>query len=206
MNRSPATVGFTWSSVLFVVVFSFGVSFASEISVEEKRQLVVLSWSDYVDPDLIGAFEKKTGARVNFVYYETDELKDDLLIATDGTGYDVVVTAGHSMRPYLRRNWVARLSTREVPNLKHLDPRWIDADPEWRGYGVPYFWRTLGIAYRKDLVPETISSWRQLFQPASYLRGKIVMLKDSRECIGLALKSLGYPFNSAEPRHYEEVE
>ena len=93
-----------------------------------------------------------------------------------------------------------------VTNLVHVDDRWRDMFPGARDYAVPYFWGTLGIGYRADLVPEPITSWQQLFRPAEPLRGRIGMIGDPFDLLGMALKALGYSANSADRRELAEAE
>ncbi|BCR03307.1 spermidine/putrescine ABC transporter substrate-binding protein [Desulfuromonas versatilis] len=169
-------------------------------------ELVLLNWSDYMDPELLEEFQASTGAKVTQVYFETDEMRDDMLLGTNGAGYDLVVANGPGLTNYIRRGWLAPLTLREVPNLRHIETRWLEAFPEARGHAVPLFWGTTGIAYRKDLVSAPVTSWRQLFQPEEALRGKIVMIKSSADTIGMALKCLGYSANSTDPAQLAEVE
>jgi spermidine/putrescine transport system substrate-binding protein len=170
------------------------------------QELVFLSWSDYIDPELVKNFEAEFDCKVRQFYYETDEMKDDILTEKEGNGYDVVISSGLSILAYIQRNWVAAFNPEDIPNLTHIDPKWINRKPRLSGYAVPYLWGTTGIAYRRDLIPTEITSWKQLFQPAEYLKKRIVMLKDSRETVGLALKSLGHSLNSANIEDYKEVE
>lgn len=74
------------------------------------------------------------------------------------------------------------------------------------GYAVPYFWGTLGIGYRADLVPEEITSWQQLFEPAEFMRGKTVMLNTARDLVSMALKALGHSANTNDPEHLLQAE
>jgi len=59
-------------------------------------------------------------------------------------------------------------------------------------YAAPVLWGTFGIGHREDLVPEPIVSWMQLLEPTDELQGKIVMIRQLRDLIGVALKALGY--------------
>lgn len=161
--------------------------------------LKVLTWSDYIDPEVVAEFEAATGIGLSFVYFETSEARDDLLIASDGAGFDLVLTNAYAMRLYQQRGWLAPVGPAEVPNLRHIDPRWLDSAPDSKGYGVPYFWGTLGIAYRADLYEKPLTRWLDLFDPPAELQGKIIMLKDTRDLIGMALLASGHSANSAEP-------
>jgi spermidine/putrescine transport system substrate-binding protein len=189
-----------------LLILSGIVSLGTENAKAAPRELVFFTWAEYMDPELIAAFEKKYNARIKQVFYETDELKEEMLIRTDGKGFDVVLTSGISAVTYRKKNWLLPLDEKKVPNLKHIDRRWLTAHKPLAGYAAPYLWGTLGIAYRKDLVKETVDSWRPLYVPAETLRNKIVMINDSNDAIGAALKYLGHSLNSSEPQHYVEVE
>lgn len=168
-------------------------------------QLTLLTWSDYLDPEVVTTFEERFGVKLNFVYFETDETRDDYLIATNGAGYDLIMVNGYGMQLYHQRGWLAPITHSDVPNIKHLDEAWLKPDVGMPGYGVPYFWGTLGIAYREDLVAAPPTRWMDLYAPAPELSGKIVMIKNSRDVIGMALRALGYSANSTDPHALAQV-
>lgn len=192
--------------VLSLCALWLGVVAAGSPSPAPKAELRFLNWSEYMDPALLKEFEQRFGVRVTEVYFESDAMRDDMLVETDGKGYDVILANGIALRPYQRRGWLARFGEAEVPNLKHVDRRWLDLFPESRGYAAPFFWGTTGIGYRRDLVGEEIDSWMQLYRPAEGLRGRIYMNKDGRDVIGMALKALGYSANSIDSREVAEAE
>ena len=173
---------------------------------ETPTELVWLTWTDYDNPDLTREFEQRYHAKVRRVYFDADEMRNEILLSTDGAGYDLVTVNGAYMALYVKRDWLEPLSKKDIPNLENIDPYWLGAFEGSLNYGAPYMWGTLGIAYRKDLVPEPITSWRQFFNPPEALRGKIIMLKDSRDVIGMALKSMGYSLNSTDPAQLDAAE
>ena len=166
--------------------------------VQSSRELTFLTWPDYMDPELVARFEQEHDVKVRTVYFEGDDHRNDLLIASDGTGYDVIMLNDIEIANYRQRGWLGSLTEQEVPNLRHVDPRWRKAYPGTEGYAVPVLWGTFGIGYREDLVPEPIESWMQLFQPHETLRGRIVMIRQQRDLVGVALKALGYSGNSTD--------
>jgi spermidine/putrescine transport system substrate-binding protein len=168
--------------------------------------LVLLNWADYLDPELVAEFEEKHKAKVREVYFESDDARDGMLAEAGGRGYDLVLINEVQVGVYRKQGWLAPITPENVPNLRHIDSRWVTAYEATAGFAVPYFWGTLGIAYRADLVPEGIVSWKQLFQPSEALRGKIQMIRSSREVIGMALKALGYSANSTDPKQLAEAE
>jgi spermidine/putrescine transport system substrate-binding protein len=165
---------------------------------QPAAQLTVLTWFDYVDMDLVEEFERETGALVRFSYYSSDDHRDQILATSHAPDYDLIVVNGLMIEAYANRGWLAPIAPASIPNVRHVDPRWRDAFPGGRDRGVPYFWGTLGIGYRKDLLPEGFSSWKEFFQPPQSLRGRISVLKSSRDAIGMALKALGHSVNTSD--------
>ena len=163
------------------------------------RTLVFLNWSEYLDPELVEEFEQRFNAKVSEVYFESDDLRDDMMVETGALGYDLVIVNGINVDSYRKRGWIAPLDEAALPNLKYVDKHWRNAFESGNGYGVPYFWGTLGIAYRQDLVEQAPASWMDLLQPAESLRGKIGMVENSRDLLGMALKALGHSANSTDP-------
>lgn len=174
-------------------------------SASPATELSVLTWSEYIDPDVVADFEAKTGYQLKFTYFETDETRDDYLIATDGKGYDLIMVNRYGQQIYQQRGWLAQITPDDVPNLRHIDKKWLPDGSVDQLYGVPYFWGTLGIAYRDDLVSKPITRWMDLFDPSPELQGRIVMIKASRDLIGMALLALGHSVNSTDPQALGEA-
>jgi spermidine/putrescine transport system substrate-binding protein len=55
-------------------------------------------------------------------------------------------------------------------------------------------------------VKEPIRSWLQVFRPQQQLHGRIIMINDPRDLIGMALKALGHSMNSQEPDELRQAE
>lgn len=169
-------------------------------------ELVLLNWSEYLDPDLVDEFESAHQCTLKEVYYESDDDRDDILLTANTQGYDIAVVNGAALRSYRKRNWLAPLSAQQVANFKYIDTKWLNAFEGAEHHAMPYFWGTLGIAYRKDLVQHDFSSWMTLFKPPQELHNKIVMMSSSRDLIGMGLKALGYSANSSDSQQLAEVE
>ena len=182
------------------------VAAAPTYSAAEKAELVVLNWSEYMDPEVVDAFEKEFQVNVKEVYFESDDDRDDMLQETNGKGYDVAIVNGLMLPIYAEKGWLAPIDRSKVPNLEYIDPRWASAVRDAQRYGVPYFWGTLGIAYRKDLVSEPLTGWMQLFRPSKELQGRIVMMNNARDLLGMALVALGYSANSERREEIDAAE
>ncbi|MBV1922195.1 MAG: spermidine/putrescine ABC transporter substrate-binding protein, partial [Pseudomonadales bacterium] len=167
---------------------------------ESTKTLTLYNWPEYFDEKLITSFEAKYNVSIHQVFYETDELKDEYLISTNGgEGLDIIIGSDVSFKTYIKRNWLASIDNQKIPNLKNIEVRWRDTSPTLTPYSVPYLWGTVGIAYRKDKISFPVSSWLDLFRPKAELKNKIIMIDDSRDTLGLALKALGYSTNSTIP-------
>ena len=176
------------------------------LAVEVKQELFILNWDDYLDPELVSQFEKTHNAKLTQVFYSNDEDRTEKLLETDGKGYDLILSSGVDLSRYVKQGWIAPLEFDRAPNLKHLSMKWRQAFPEAEEYAVPFFWGTLGIVYRSDLVNMPITSWKQLFMPSEELRGKIGMIDDPRDVVAMALKSLGHSANSEDRQAIAKVQ
>jgi spermidine/putrescine transport system substrate-binding protein len=188
-------------SSLFLVALLF-----SQLAIAQPRELVFLTWSDYVDPALLSAFESRCGCVVRQVFFETDDFRDELMLESEGAGFDVVIVNGLMLDRYRRRGWLEPVLQEGLANLSHVNPRWVEAFEAAAGHAVPYFWGTMGIAYRKDLVQEPITSWRQFFEPPETLRGKLALIRSARDMLTGPLKALGYSLNATDPAQLAEAE
>lgn len=185
---------------IFLMVVS-----SSAFGQSASHELVFLNWSGYLDPGLVAKFEQRHNIKLREVYFESDDLRDEILVETDGMGYDLAIVNGAMLETYRKRGWLATATVKQIPNLKYVDDYWINAFEGARNHAIPYFWGTLGIGYRADLVDSRPKSWMDLFRPAEQLRGKIVMLNSQRDALGMALKALGYSANSTDSHQIREA-
>lgn len=167
--------------------------------------LKLLNWEEYMDPELLAEFKAESGVVVTEVFYESDEERDELLKSGNGEGYDLILVSGLMMESYVRNGWLAALPTAIKPNLTAIDSRWWQAFPAAELYAVPYFWGTLGIAYRRDLVTKPIRSWEEFFNPSKELQGRLSVLNSTRETTAMALKALGYSLNTRKGQAYRDA-
>ncbi len=171
-----------------------------------KPRLVLLNWSDYLDPELVAAFEQRYQVDLVEVHYSSDLDRTRLLAEVDGAGFDLIMVSGSDIRLYVQRGWLMPLDPGRIPQAEGLEPVWRNAFFGSSTYALPYLWGTTGIAYRSDLVSEPITRWMQLFEPADELKGRILLTDDVGELISMGLKALGYSMNSQAPDELRQVE
>ena len=165
---------------------------------ERLPQLNIYIWSSYVSPRVLEGFEREFHCKVNYDLYDSNEALLTKLQAGN-VDYDLVVPSDYMVEILIRQGLLARFDKSRMPNA------WANSDPRFLGlpfdphndYSVPYAWGTTGLAYRADLVKENVDSWRVLFDIR--FAGRILLLDDTREVFGMALKKLGYSLNSTDP-------
>lgn len=165
---------------------------------QTKEVLSIFTWSDYIDPALVTKFENQAGVKVEIEHFNSDDERNLVLSESEGRGFDLVLMDTKNLELFGQQNLFAKMNKENIPNLAHIDKKWIDGSETILNHGVPYFWGTLGIAYRKDLYPAGISTWKEFFDPPPELHNKISLIESSRDLYGMALKSLGHSLNDGD--------
>lgn len=163
----------------------------------EKQVLNVYNWDDYIDEQTIPEFEKAFNVKVNYDVYDSNETLLAKLQA-GATGFDVIFPSDYMVEIMIKLGLLAPLDTSKLPNAAHIDPAFLHQpfDPA-NQYSLPFAFGTVGIGYRADKITEPVESWNVLFDPK--YEGRIVMLDDVRETLGVALKLTGGSINTKNP-------
>lgn len=173
------------------------------------RTVNFYSWSDYIAPDTIAAFEKETGIHVNHDIFDSSEMLETKLL-TGRSGYDVVVVGVDSIR-LVGVGALQPLDRVRLPHWDNLDPGLMAMlsrqDPGNR-HVAGYLWGTTGVAFNaaklREIAPDApTDSWRLVFDPAvvSKLATCGLSIIEARsEVIASALIYLGRDPNSATPQ------
>jgi spermidine/putrescine transport system substrate-binding protein len=184
-----------------------GLSFLPRHSLaEEEKKLNFYNWDTYIGETTLADFEKATGIETKMdLYADNDELFAKL--KAGNPGYDVIVPTNDTLERMIKANMVIELDHSKIPNMANIDEPFKDAkfDPG-RKHSIPYMWGTLGIGYRKSKVDNAaVDSWKILLD-SDQLAGRISLLGDAANNIGIGLKYLGYSFNSTNPDELKKVE
>jgi spermidine/putrescine transport system substrate-binding protein len=167
-----------------------------------KPRLNVMNWSEYVDPATVPAFEKEFGVEVRYGVFESNE---EMLarVFSGNSGWDVVFPSSPFITPMRENSLLAPLDRSRLPGLAGLSGTF--AAPPWDEYHewcVPYQWGCTGIVYNRRLDPKP-DAWADLWEPR--LKGRLTMLDDPADTIGVALKKLGLSLNSADRGELEQA-
>lgn len=180
---------------------------------DTEKILVWDNWTEYIDLSedetsrpTLERFEAQTGIAVEYLetYLDNDEyfaiVKDQLALGQD-IGVDLFCPTEWMAARYVRLGYAQKLDEANIPNKANLAPAYLGAsyDPN-RDFAIPYQGVLAGIAYNKELykeltgkdAPETVEDlW------ADELNGRVVVLSEMRDTVGLVALSEGIDIASA---------
>lgn len=171
---------------------------------KKSTTLNLYAWSDYVPQQLLDDFSAKYGIKVNYDTYESNE---EMLakLQAGASGYDVVIPSDYTVTIMIKTNMLETLDLKQITNFSNLDTRFINREYDpGNKYSIPYQWGTTALIYDKTRVPSEPKNWIDLWDPA--YKGRLVMLDDERELMGMALQVLGFDRNSTNAIELNQAE
>jgi spermidine/putrescine-binding protein len=167
---------------------------------EVDGDLNFYNWSEYIDPELITAFEEQYGVDVVEDFYDSNEALIAKLQA--GSVYDLIVPSDYMVGIMIDEGLLAEIQRDAVPNLANLDPFFADPAYDPGGvYSAAYQWGTTGLGVNLSIVGEDFEpSWALVFDTSltDNYPGGVQLLNDPRETMGAALKYLGFSLNTTD--------
>jgi len=167
------------------------------------------NWPEYIDVDettqsrpTLDAFTKDSGIKVNYTedYNDNDEFYAKvrpLLDAGSDTGRDVWCSTDWMAARLIRLDYVQKLDLANIPNHKNVEDSLLNV--EWdkgRLFSLPWQSGFAGIAYNpKATGGKKIESMDQLLTDPA-LKGKVTLLTEMRDTVGLVLLELGKSLES----------
>lgn len=115
----------------------------------------VLFWSDELPPAILETFTKKTGIKVNFTGFGSNEELLNKLKTTKGRGFDLVAPTMDRAPQWAEQGLLQAIDLKKVP-VDNLNPNMAKqggATWSFDGKGsvwLPHLWGTEGIAWRTD--------------------------------------------------------
>jgi spermidine/putrescine transport system substrate-binding protein len=169
----------------------------------DDNELNLYAWSEYVPQEVLDGFTKETGIKVNYSTYDSNEkLLQSLLI--DPTQYDLVQPSEYMVQTLIRLKKLEPLDHSRLPNLKNILPEYLNMefDPG-NQFSVPYMAGTVLIVWNSDKVPGSLNSFADVFQAKN--AGDIIVVKDNRELVAWALRTIGLSVNDVNADTLDKV-
>ncbi|MBV9004517.1 MAG: spermidine/putrescine ABC transporter substrate-binding protein, partial [Solirubrobacterales bacterium] len=173
----------------------------------EKGPLQLYNWDSYINPDVVKAFERKHGVKVQISTFTTiDEAVAK--ISSGAVQFDVFVpelvflerlAVGKVLQP-LNLSYIPNLTANVWPSLHSP---WYDVGSR---YTVPYTIYTTGIGWRADKLPgfnpaKLANPWSALWVQGPKIAGKVGLLDDQHEGLAMGLLHNGVSdVNTENPR------
>ena len=174
--------------------------------------LAIFNWSEYMDPELVVAFEEEFGVSVTTDTYDSNEAMQPIITA-GGSGFDFIVPSDYMVSIMIEEGDLQPLVKDAIPNIGNLLPEFssgLPFDPD-ATFSAPYQWGTTGLGVDLSITGEDVpQTWGLVFDPeiaADYnLEGQFAtLLNDPRETMGAALKFLGYSLNTTSEAELDEA-
>jgi len=173
----------------------------------EKGPLQLYNWEEYINTEVVKAFERKYGVKVQISTFNTiDEAVAK--IASGTVQFDVFVPELVFLERLVVGKVLQPLNLSYVPNLKanvwpSLHSPWYDVGAR---YTVPYTIYTTGIGWRADKLPgfnpATMENpWSALWTEGPKISGKVGLLDDQHEGLAMGLLHNGVTdVNTEDPK------
>jgi len=175
--------------------------FAASASAAGK--LHVYNWGDYINPKVLEQFGQEFDVEVSLDTYGSNE---EMLakIQAGASGYDIVFPSVHMQDIMMQLDLLERTDINQAPGFENIEPAFLRAKTDPKGkYCLPYAWGSVGIVYNKNQVKD-IKGWNDFFQIPDK-GGKILLLDDMRETLGVGLIVNGHSVNSHERDAVEQA-
>ena len=151
--------------------------------------LNVYNWGEYISNgsddsvDVVAAFEKLTGIKVNYTTFDSNESLYAKL-KSGAANYDVIIPSDYMVAKMISEGMLMPLDYSNIPNFQNIDEEYRngDYDPE-NAYTVPYTLCTTGIIYNTKMVDEAPTSWADLWDEK--YAGNILMFNNSRDAYAI---------------------
>lgn len=156
-----------------------------------EGELNLYNWGNYTSPEMIEKFEAETGIKVTITDYDSN---DTALakVKIGGHGFDIVVPSGTYIPIFIEEGLLMESKPNEMENFKHMDPQWVDVDFDpGRNYTVPWQWGTVGVTVNSSVYSGDINTAAIFLDPPDELKGKINVVPEMNDVMGLAIQYVG---------------
>lgn len=168
----------------------------------EATSLMFENWPLYIDEETVALFKAASGIDLKYTeaYNDNNEYFAKVqpsLAAGKTIDPDIVAPTFWMAARWIQLGWAQKINMANIPNSKNL--RDDLANPSWDAkneYQMPWQTGIAGIAYNAKTTGRELKSVADLFDPA--FKGKIGMLTEMRDTLGLVLMSEGKSLDSVK--------
>lgn len=173
----------------------------------EGTQLNVYNWGEYLSLgedgslDVNKEFEKLTGIKVNYNYFDSNESMYSQL-KTGGVNYDIIIPSDYMIQRMISEDMLEKIDVSALSNYDLIDSRYrglyFDENEE---YSVPYNVGMVGIVYNKEQAPDIEHSWNVLWDEK--YQNMALNFNNSRDAFMTAQMLLGQDLNTTNTADWD---
>ena len=189
---------------LLPAVVSLAAAMACAQPAFAAKQLRVLAWEGYADPDWVKAFEKKFDADVSVVYVGTDDEIWAKIKGSEGEDFDLFAVNTAQLQRYIDAGLTTPHDLSQIPNQKKTLPRFQDLTKvtgvmrDGKVHAIPYAFDSIGLIYDVDKVSPPPTSMDVLWDPK--YQGRVLAYDNGEHNFSFTALTLGI----ADPFHLSD--
>ena len=174
------------------------------VSASADNTLNLYTWAEMFDPDVLAEFEAETGITINYTNFDYDETMLAKLESTKGGDYDLVIADDYIIETVIAEGLAQKLDLSKIPNFGNINPiyqgQFYDPTDE---YTAPYGAGVQTIVYDPSYVETEVTGYEDLWNEE--FEDNLAVIANYRVIIGMALKVLGYSYNTNDLDELEEA-
>ncbi len=171
-----------------------------------SNPLHIYTWASYIDQELVKEFQAKTGIKVIFDIFGSNEEMLATYQAGKGKVYSILSPSDYKVTQMIKLGLLQELDHSRLEGLKNLFPRFQNTvHDSGNHYSVPVSWGTTGLIYNSEKLSEAPKDWDFLWNNKSKLERQLTLMDDVREVMGATLRSLGFSYNSKNPNEIKQA-
>ena len=175
---------------------------------EKKPEVLNLyTWAGMFPDDVIADFEKETGITVNYTQFDYSETMLSKLQSVGGGEYDLIISDDYIIETVIAEGLAQKLDKSKLSNYGNINPLYQGTfyDPTDE-YTIPYGAGVQTIIYDPSRVGRAdgeITGYADLWDAS--LKDSLGIIGNYRVINGMALKVLGYSYNTENLEEIEEA-
>ena len=165
---------------------------------EEPKQMVLFTWEGMFPQEVLDGFTEKTGVKIVYSNFDTDETMLEKLSQAKGGDYDVIIADDYIIEQAVANGLISEIDKKAVTNFGNINPLYQGQfyDPEDKytvpvGAGIPL------IVYDPEQVDFEIKGYSDLWNPA--LEDSVALTANYRVINGITQLAMGKTMNEEDP-------
>lgn len=180
-----------------VLLLVFVIFLCISCAKKEEKELVIYTWEAMFPEEVLDDFTKKTGIKVVYSSFDTNETMLEKLSQADGGTYDLVLGDDYIIDAAIKKGLAQKLDKSLIPTFGNINKffQGYYYDKE-NAYTVPYGAGIPVIVYDPAVVNWKITGYQDLWDPR--LNDSVAITANYRVINGMALRTMGKGINESD--------